>query len=74
MMEQRIRRAIARGLTNLAHRGMDNYMDEIFTRYSGTLFHFEEVRSEMEWIKGKKATRGKISLKKFIDGLLIICE
>lgn len=74
IMEQRIRRAISRGLTNLAHRGMDNYMDEIFTRYSGTLFHFEEVRSEMEWIKGRKATRGKISLKKFIDGMLIMCE
>lgn len=74
MMEQRIRRAIARGLTNLAHRGLNNYMDETFTRYSGTLFDFEEVRSEMEWIKGKKDTRGKISLKKFIDGMLIICE
>lgn len=74
MMEQRIRRAIAKGLTNLAHRGLNNYMDETFTRYSGILFDFEEVRAEMEWIKGMKSTRGKVSLKKFIDGMLIICE
>ena len=74
VMEQRIRRAISRGLTNIAYRGLDNYMDETFSRYSGTLFTFEEVRAEMEWIKGNRNTRGKIALKKFIDGLIIMSE
>lgn len=74
IMEQRIRRAIARGLSNIAYRGLDNYMDETFTRYSGTLFPFEEVRAEMDYIKNKRNTGGKISIKKFLDGLIILSE
>lgn len=70
-MEQRVRRAIAVGMSNLAHLGIEDYMNETFTEYSNTLFPFEEVRCEMDYIRGKRAYGGKISIKKFIDALML---
>ena len=37
-MEQRIRRAIAVGMSNLAHLGIEDFMNDTFTSYSSTLF------------------------------------
>lgn len=70
-MEQRIRRAIAAGMSNLAHMGIEDFMNETFTAYSGTLFSFEEIKAEMDFIRGKKTYGGKVSIKKFIDGLML---
>ena len=70
-MEQRIRRAIAVGMSNLAHLGIEDFMNETFTEYSNSLFPFEEIRSEMDYIRGKSRYGGKISIKKFIDALMI---
>ena len=70
-MEQRIRRAIAAGMSNIAHMGIEDFMNETFTAYSGTLFSFEEIKSEMDFIRGKKTYGGKVSIKKFIDGLML---
>jgi two-component system response regulator YcbB len=73
-MEQRIRRAIAVGMSNLAHLGIEDYMNETFTEYSNTLFPFEEVRCEMDFIRGKRRYGGKVSIKKFIDALMLEAE
>jgi two-component system response regulator YcbB len=70
-MEQRMRRAVKTGLTNLAHLGIEDFMNDTFTDYSSTLFPFEEVRTEMDFIRGKRAYGGKVSLKKFIESLMI---
>lgn len=70
-MEQRIRRAIAAGMSNLAHMGIEDFFNETFTAYSGTLFSFEEIKAEMDFIRGKKNYGGKVSIKKFIDGLML---
>lgn len=70
-MEQRVRRAIAVGMSNIAHMGIEDFMNETFMRYSATLFSFEDVRSEMDYIRGKSRYSGKISIKKFIDGLML---
>ena len=70
-MEQRVRRAIAAGMNNIAHMGIEDFMNETFMRYSSTLFSFEDVRSEMDYIRGKSLYSGKISIKKFIDGLML---
>lgn len=70
-MEQRVRRAIAAGMSNIAHMGIEDFMNETFMRYSATLFSFEDVRSEMDHIRGKSQYSGKISIKKFIDGLML---
>ena len=73
-MEQRMRRAIAVGLTNLAHLGLEDFLNERFTRYGSTLFRFEEVRAEMDLIRGKKDYGGKPSIKKFIESLMQLAE
>ena len=71
--EQRIRRAVERGMHHVASLGLDDYANEHFTRYASRLFSFSEVRAEMAHIQGK-GPRGKVNLKKFIDGLLILAH
>lgn len=70
-MEQRVRRAIAAGMSNVAHMGIEDFLNETFTTYSGTLFSFEDIKAEMDFIRGKKNYGGKVSIKKFIDGLML---
>ncbi|MDD6073558.1 MAG: DNA-binding domain-containing protein [Clostridium sp.] len=73
-MEQRVRRAIAVGMSNLAHLGIEDFMNETFTAYSSTLFPFEEIRAEMDHIRGKRKYGGKVSIKKFIDSLMLAAD
>ncbi|MEG0987578.1 MAG: DNA-binding domain-containing protein [Clostridium sp.] len=73
-MEQRIRRAIAVGMSNLAHQGIEDFMNETFSAYSSTLFPFEEIRAEMDYIRGKRKYGGKVSIKKFVDSLMLTVE
>lgn len=73
-MEQRIRRAISVGMTNLAHQGIEDFMNDTFTSYSSTLFPFEEIRAEMDYIRGKRRYGGKVSIKKFVDSLMLAAE
>lgn len=70
-MEQRIRRAISKGLSNIANLGIEDNMNEIYLMYSNSLFNFEEVKTEMDFIRGKTSYSGKINIRKFIDGLII---
>ena len=71
--EQRVRRAVERGLNHIASLGLEDYNNELFTRYSARLFSFQEVRHEMSYLQGK-GTGGKVNLKQFLDGLLILSE
>lgn len=73
-IEQRVRRATAKGLHNLANVGIEDYHNEIFQSYSSSLFDFKEVRQEMNSIQGKSQYRGKINVKKFVEGLMFIAE
>ncbi len=69
--EQRIRRAVNKGLSNIANLGLEDYLNETFTRYSNRLYSFQDVRTEMDFIRGKTKSGGRISVRKFIDGLMI---
>lgn len=73
-MEQRLRRAINRGLINLSNVGIEDYMNENFMRYSNSLYDFENIKAEMDFIRGKRANGGKISVKKFIDNILLMTQ
>ncbi len=73
-MEQRMRRSIAIGMSNIANLGLEDYMNETFIEYSNSLFNFEQVRLEMEYIRGKAEKGGSINVKKFIAGLISYCE
>lgn len=70
-MEQRIRRAINRGLVNIANLGIEDYMNDVFLRFSSTLYDFENVKAEMDYIRGKRRDGGKINVRKFIENLLL---
>lgn len=69
-MEQRIRRTATVGMINLANLGIEDYMNEIFTEYSNGLYNFEQIKIEMDYIRGKSKKRGKVNLKKFINGMV----
>lgn len=73
-MEQRIRRAVAVGMSSVAHLGIEDFMNETFSLYSSTLFSFEDIRAEMEYIRGKTPYGGKVNIRKFIDGLMLETE
>ena len=73
-VEQRVRRATTKGIQNLANLGIEDYYNEIFQSHGSSLFDFKEVRHEMNFIQGKSSYRGKINVKKFIEGLLFIVE
>ncbi|NLV75576.1 MAG: response regulator [Tissierellia bacterium] len=69
-MEQRMRRAAAVGLVNLANIGIEDNINEIFVEYSNGLYNFEQVKIEMDFIRGKTKKRGKVNIKKFLDGIV----
>lgn len=69
-LEQRIRRAIQKCLTNIAEMGSEDYSNSIFLEYSALLFDFKQVRQEMRHIEDSQEESGKITTKKFIEGIL----
>lgn len=73
-IEQRVRRAIAKAMQNIANMGIEDYNNEKFEMYSGALFDFKEIRQEMAFIQGKGSYRGKINIKKFLEGLLFFAD
>ncbi|MTI66181.1 MAG: response regulator [Firmicutes bacterium] len=70
-IKQRMRRAINIGLINIANAGIEDYMNDYFVKYSNTLFDFESVKKEMDYIRGKGDLRGSVNVTKFIESLLI---
>lgn len=72
-LEQRVRRAVTAGMVNLANLGIEDYANDAFAEYAGTLYNFEQVRREMDFIRGKCSSRGKVSLKKFLYSLANMC-
>lgn len=72
-MEQRIRRAAMATLSNLASMGIEDYGNEVFSEYASTLFPFEQVRREMDYIRGKSSRHGKVSVKNFLYALAAVC-
>lgn len=73
-VEQRIRRTATTGLINLANLGLEDYYNDVFSEYSSGLYNFSEVKTEMDYIRGKSNTHGKVSIRKFIEGLIFYCE
>ncbi len=69
IIRQRMRRAINKGLRNLAYLGIEDYMNELFIRYSSSLYDFEAVKKEMDYVRGKNAYKGSVSLDKFLENL-----
>lgn len=69
-IEKRIRRTIQKSLQTIAELGHDDYYNTKFSEYSTTLYDFKQVKQEMRHIDNPKEERGKISIKKFIEGII----
>lgn len=69
-IEQRIRRTIQKALSYIAEIGVDDYYNEKFTEYSTLLFDFKQVKQEMHYIRNNSEHRGKINVRKFIEGVI----
>lgn len=73
-VRQRMRRAMKEGLKNLANTGLEDYGNDYFQRYSNMLFDFENVKAEMDFIRGKRNNGGKVNMGKFFEGLILLSE
>lgn len=69
-MEQRIRRIIQKALSNIAEIGLEDFYNPIFSEYSTLLFDMKSVRQEMKYLENPSEDKGKINIKKFVNGIL----
>ncbi|SHJ10492.1 response regulator [Lutispora thermophila] len=73
-IEMRIRRAVAKAMKNVATIGIEDFANEKFVLYSSSLFDYIEIKNEMDYIRGKSKTGGKVNVKTFIRRLLTMLE
>ncbi len=71
VIRQRIRRALKKGMTNLASLGLEDYANPTFEAYSNTLFDFSQIRVEMDALRGKRNGTAKVNVDKFIPTLFL---
>lgn len=69
-IEQRIRRVILKALENIALLGHDDYYNDKFVKYSTVLFDFKQVKQEIRYIENPREERGKINVRKFVEGVI----
>ena len=72
-IEQRLRRALTAGLSNLASLGLTDYGNPRFEYYAPLYFDFEDVRLKMKEIEEEREPSGKVkvNIKKFLQVLYI---
>lgn len=73
-MEQRMRRAANTGMINLANLGLEDYSNDVFTEYSTNLYNFEQVRKEMDYIRGKSCKHGNVKIKNFLNSIMLYIQ
>ncbi|SHJ44775.1 response regulator [Hespellia stercorisuis] len=69
-VEQRIRRAANAGMVNLANLGIEDYSNDTFIEYASSLYNFEQVKKEMDYIRGKSDRHGNVKVKNFLNSLV----
>ncbi|MEG2655924.1 MAG: response regulator [Clostridium sp.] len=69
-LEQRIRRTIQKSFETIAELGCEDYYNSTFIEYATLLFDFKQVRQEMRHINNSTEETGKISTKRFIEGII----
>lgn len=73
-VEQRIRRAACEGMYHLAARGLEDYADPVYNEYGGRLYSFDQMKQEMNFIRGKSEKHGNVRVRNFLGGLLDCCR
>lgn len=69
-IEQRIRRIILKAMTTLAEMGREDFDNLKFTDYATVLFDLGQIKQEIRYIENESTIRGKISVKRFIEGMM----
>jgi len=69
-----MRRSMNKALTNIANAGIEDYMNDIFVKYSSTLFDFQSVKAEMDFLRGKRKEGGKVNIHRFMEGIILMLE
>lgn len=70
-LEQRIRRTIQKSLNNIAEIGINDFYNPIFVEYSTLLYDLKQVKQQMRYIENPSLEKGKINIKKFIEGCIV---
>lgn len=70
-VEQRLRRLAITSIENISSIGIEDFSNYKFEKYSTSLYSYKDIRTEMDYLRGKSNFRGKINLKKFIEGICI---
>lgn len=73
-IEQRIRRLLQKALTNISELGLSDFANPTFDRYATYLFEFQQVRQEMNFLKGDSSNGGQINIRKFVEGIIFIVD
>lgn len=71
IVRQRIRRAIRKGLSSMALMGIEDYNGEYFQNYANVLFDYDAIKAEMDYLKGRRDSGGKVNVDRFIEGLML---
>lgn len=73
-VEQRVRRALRKGLTNAATAGLVDMDSDSYAIYANYVFNMTSLKDEMDYIRGVSHTGGRISISRFMDGLMVYSE
>jgi len=71
-VEQRIRRVITKAFNYMAELGYDDPYHPLFQEYAGLLFDLKQIKQEIRRIDDSSKPKGKINIKRFIEGILAI--
>ena len=69
--EQRIRRLVYKAFENMCHVGAEDFYNPIFSKYSNILFDIGEIRKVINNFDENEMKKGKINVKKFIEGIVL---
>lgn len=69
--EQRIRRLVYKAFENMCHIGAEDFYNPIFSKYSNILFDIGEIRKVINNFGENEGKKGKINVKKFIEGIVL---
>lgn len=73
-IEMRMRRTVGKAMRNIAAMGIEDFSNDKFVLYSSSLFDYADVKTEMDYIRGKAKYNGKVNIKSFIKRLLVMME
>lgn len=69
IVRQRMRRAATKALRNMAYLGLEDNLNNTFVKYAHTLFDFETVKHEMDYLRGTSINKGSLSIDRFMDNV-----